>query len=399
MVSMNSDITVVGGGIAGQIAALVFAREGFRVICVDAQPAPRPDTPPDLRSTAFLMPSVRLLEEVGIFQNLKPHAAPLRIMRIADAGGPEHQIRHSVDFDAADVGEAQFGWNIPNAPMREVLASEVAAGKGIDMLYGDAVIARTTRTSETILRLESGTSVHTSLVVAADGRNSSLREMAGIDVTRLRYGQKAAVFSVQHEAPHQGISTEIHRTGGPFTLVPLAGADQRSSAVVWMDRSENIDRMRAFDNPEFERALNLRSCGAMGPLHLTSERGYWPIIAQFASRLTANRLALIGEAAHVVPPIGAQGLNMSLADIATLRDLMSDIENRSEIGSNKLLDAYQRKRWLDMRARVQGVDALNRASMVRSQPLRDVRQSVLKLIETTPFLRRGAIKTGLGITQ
>lgn len=392
----ETDILVAGGGIAGMIATLVFVGEGFQVTCVDAAPKPGKASAKDLRSTAFLMPSIRLLEDAGIFEGLSEIATPLKLMRIVDAGGIDPIPRETVDFDASDAGEEQFGWNIPNAALRDQLLDQIESNAQITMMFENAVEAITTRSTGAIARLKSGTQITAHLVVAADGRGSRLRELAGIDVTTIRYGQKALVFQVSHEMPHEHISTEVHRSGGPFTLVPLAGDDQRASAVVWMSDGPDVDRLAKLTDDAFEDAVNLRSANVMGPLKLTSKRAVWPIISQYASGLIGQRLALIGEAAHVVPPIGAQGLNMSLADIGALRDLMSEVDERKGIGADHILEEFQRKRWLDMRVRVQGIDALNRASMAGSAPLRDLRSTLLSILGKTESLKRNAIRAGLG---
>lgn len=396
MIRIHTDILVAGGGIAGMIASLVFADQGFNVTCVDAAPKPSASSTKDLRSTAFLMPSIRLLKEAGIFTGLEEVAAPLQTMRIVDAGGKDGLPRETVDFEAITAGEEQFGWNVPNAALRERLLTQIEKNTNITMIFGDAVDGLTTRMTGAILRLKSGARIDARLVIAADGRASRLRDLAGINTTTYRYGQKALVFQVRHGQAHNGISTEVHRTGGPFTLVPLAVEDQTQSAVVWMTSGAEADRLFSLSEKDFEEAVNQRSAFVMGQLHLTSERGMWPIISQFSDRLTDQRLALIGEAAHVVPPIGAQGLNMSLTDIKTLKDLMSGIKSPQDIGSDTMLDQFQRKRWTDMRLRVQGIDALNRASIAGGQPIRDIRASLLAFLGKSPNLKKTAIKTGLG---
>ena len=157
------------------------------------------------------------------------------------------------------------------------------------------------------------------LVVAADGRDSTLRRLAGIGCRRWGYGQKALVFAVTHPDPHGGVSTEIHRTGGPLTLVPMPDHDGRPcSSVVWMVPGPRANALAALDDAGLGAELTAETMGLFGPLRIVSPRAVWPIVAQLAHRLVAQRLALIAEAAHVVPPIGAQGLNMSLADIETL---------------------------------------------------------------------------------
>jgi len=386
----RTDILVAGGGLAGQLATLVFAQAGFDVTCVD----PAPATPaPDLRSTAFLMPSVDLLDRAGVFDILRPLAAPLRTMRIADASQHPGQIGQTADFVAAEIGQECFGYNIPNAPMKTALASAIEAAPTAHLIRNTAVEHMTPRDAEAILRLSDGTPIRARLVLAADGRDSHMRALAGIKAHRIRYGQKALVFAVSHAIPHDDTSTEIHQSGGPFTLVPLAGHDGLRSAVVWMDHGPAIARLSEMAPDAFEAALNERACGLLGQLRLESARAAWPIISQIADQLDAPRMALIAEAAHVVPPIGAQGLNMSLMDIATLADL---IDGAPDIGAPGLLRRYHRARHPDIRLRVHGIDALNRASIAGHPNLQALRRTGLDALTRIRPLKSTAMRTGLG---
>jgi 2-octaprenyl-6-methoxyphenol hydroxylase len=227
-----------------------------------------------------------------------------------------------------------------------------------------------------------------------------VREAAKIGVRTTRYGQKALAFAVTHPIPHGNVSTEVHRSGGPFTLVPLpdfTGADgvaRPSSAVVWMERGPEIARLAGLDTEAFEAEMTERSAHLFGPLTLASRRTVWPIISQMAERMEGERVALVAEAAHVVPPIGAQGLNMSLADIRTLLDLAE--AHRDDPGAPDLLRRYARARHADVMARVTGIDALNRASMAEAQGLRDLRMRALDAIYRVAPVRRVLMQTGLG---
>lgn len=386
----DADIVVAGGGIAGMMATLVLANTGARVICVEAGPA---DPPTDLRSTAFLMPAVNLLSEIGLMDRLRPVSAALRTMRIVEAG--TGQITRSVDFVAREAGEADFGWNIPNAALRQLLPGAIADSPNASLRPDTRVLGQTPRLNETILRLSDGTRLRTRLLVAADGRDSTLREQAGISAIRTHYGQKALVFTIAHDLPHDNVSTEVHLSGGPFTLVPLPGPDQTASAVVWMDTGPNIAALQDLPPQAFAARVNARSFGILGPLTVTSDIAAWPIISQYASRLSAPRMALLGETAHVVPPIGAQGLNMSLADAAALRDLLR--AEPADCGAPALLDRYHKRRWPDIRMRVQGIDALNRASMTGNPLGQSLRAAGLGALQRIAPLRKTAIRSGLGV--
>ncbi|MFM7443032.1 MAG: FAD-dependent monooxygenase, partial [Tabrizicola sp.] len=252
------------------------------------------------------------------------------------------------------------------------------------------------RDAQALVTLTDGTQVAAKLVIGADGRTSPVREAAGIAAKTTRYGQKALAFAVTHDIPHQNVSTEVHRSGGPFTLVPLPDRDGRpASAVVWMETGPEIARLAALPIPEFEAEMTARSSGILGPLTLVSRRSVWPIISQIADRLSGPRTVLMAEAAHVVPPIGAQGLNMSLADLATLLDLTE--QHRDDPGAPAVTEAFHRARHLDVQARVTGIDLLNRASMAEAPVLRDLRARALDAMYSARPVRQMLMRAGLGM--
>jgi 2-octaprenyl-6-methoxyphenol hydroxylase len=396
------DVFVSGGGVAGLAATIAFAEAGFSTLCADPAPpvTAREAEGADLRTTAFLQPSQAFLERIGLWERLAGHATPLQVMRIVDAGGevPEPRVTH--DFDAADISEKPFGWNLPNWLMRREMVAHLEGLPAAEFRPGTGTAHVLTREREARVTLTDGTRLRAKLVVAADGRGSPVREAAGIGVRTLRYGQKALAFAVTHPIPHGNVSTEIHRSGGPFTLVPLpdfAGEDgvaRPSSAVVWMDRGPEIARLAGLDVADFEAEMTARSAHLFGPLTLASRRTVWPIVSQIAERMAGERVALVAEAAHVVPPIGAQGLNMSLADIRTLLDLAEG--SRADPGAPDVLAAYARARQADVTARVMGIDALNRASMAEAPGLRDLRMRALDAIYRVQPVRRVLMRTGLG---
>lgn len=391
------DIVVSGGGVAGLTAAAAFGWAGFSVLCVDPTPpiTERDAEGSDLRTTAFLQPSQKLLAQIGLWDRYEPHAAALQIMRIVDAGGEVAEPRLTKEFDAVDISDQPFGWNLPNWLLRRELLAFLDTMPNVEFRPGCGTKTLFTRTEEARLGLTDGSKVTCRLLVAADGRNSPMREAAGIGVKTMRYGQKALAFAVTHPLPHENVSTEIHRSGGPFTLVPLPDYQgQNSTAIVWMETGPEVDRLANLPVEEFEAAMNERSCEILGPMKLASRRTVWPIISQVAERMSGERIALLAEAAHVVPPIGAQGLNMSLGDLRALLDLAMD--NRAELGSQKMLDAYHRKRHTEVQVRVTGIDALNRASMAHAQPLRDARAMGLNALYSLAPVRKTLMQMGLG---
>lgn len=395
---IKTDILVSGGGVAGLTAAAAFGSAGFSVICTDPAPpiTDRDALGADQRSTAFLHPSIPVLEAAGLWARLAPHAAPLQIMRIVDAGGPLVEPRVIKDFDAAEISDQPFGWNLPNWLLRREMVARLAELPNVTFLPGTATARVMTREAEALATLSDGRRVTARLIVAADGRGSTVREAVGIAVKTTRYGQKALAFATTHPIPHDNVSTEIHRSGGPFTLVPLPDRDGKpSSAVVWMETGPEVARLSALPVAEFEAAMTERSCGILGPLTLASALTTWPIITQVAEHMVAERVALIAEAAHVMPPIGAQGLNMSLADLAALLDLA--IANPAELGSRAMLHAFEKKRHLEVKARLAGIDLLNRTSMIGEPFLRDLRAGALNALYSLAPVRKTLMKAGLGV--
>lgn len=391
------DILISGGGIAGLTAAAAFGSAGFNIVCVDptAPITERDAQGSDLRTTALLQPAHALLERCGLWERLAPHAAPLQIMRIVDAGGALPEPRVTREFNSADLSDAPFGWNLPNWLLRRELLARLADLPNVEFRPGIGTTALFTRTESARVTLSDNSRVRARLVIAADGRDSPMRQAAGIKVHTTRYGQKALAFAVTHPKPHDNVSTEFHRSGGPFTLVPLPDYQGRpSSAVIWMQRGPRAHDLFEMETAAFEATMTERSCNLFGPLTLASHRTIWPIISQRAEAMTGERLALMAEAAHVVPPIGAQGLNMSLADLRCLLDLAE--ARRDGLGDQKMLDAYHRARMNDIRIRVQGIDLLNRVSMAGARPMRDARALGLNALYALPAVRRMLMQMGLG---
>ncbi|MFC4234600.1 FAD-dependent oxidoreductase [Thalassospira xianhensis] len=394
---IETDILIAGGGIAGMSAAARFAADGHKVMIVDPAPADIGEGT-DLRTTAFLQPGIETLKKAGVWDAIKPTGAELRVMRIVDAGGNEMTPRETADFDGAETTQGFFGWNVSNKAARVSLMAKLETLPNVDFRFSTTVTGFTGTARYGEATLSGGETVRAKLVVAADGRNSSLRDFAGIKHRRWAYDQSALVFVVTHDKPHDNISTEIHRTGGPLTLVPMPDLDGKPcSSVVWMTPADRAQQLYNMDDTTLSAEITHDTMSMFGPLTVASPRAVWPMISQVPSRLISARLALVAEAAHVVPPIGAQGLNMSLHDIETLAELMAKAKLKGDdIGATTLLKSYERKQLPKTLARVGGIDLLNRASMFEPRTLRDLRYAGLTAINRIGPLRKLAIKVGVG---
>lgn len=380
----HTDVIVAGGGIAGLTAACAFAHDGRSVTLIDPAPG---DPPADRRTTAFLQPARDLLEEIGAWQGLGDHPTPLAEMRVVDLSTRRPTV---ADFRAAEVSDRPFGWNVVNARMRRALA-ERAEALGVER--------RRTQVSDVLPRtaevraLDAEGEAHVAaLLVGADGRESTVRRALGIEASTRRTGQKALSFAVEHDVPHRAVSTELYRDGGPFVLVPLPEEDGRHrSAVVWMERGPEASRLHALPDDAFAAAVTERSGGVLGPLRPFGPRALFPLVTRVAARFAGPRTALMAEAAHAVPPIGAQGLNMSLADVALLREV-----SRDGLGEAGGLERYARERRRDVLARMAAVTALNAASMGSAAPVRMARALGIRALGVLAPARRELMRRGMG---
>jgi 2-octaprenyl-6-methoxyphenol hydroxylase len=400
MTRTRTDILISGGGIAGLTAAAAFAQQGFSVMLADPAPPSADDEADgsDLRSTAFLAPAIALFQNAGLWDALAPHAARLDTLRVVDTTGWPPEIRDERAFRAEDVTDGPFGWNLPNWLTRKVLVDRLADFPNVDLRIGTGFSSMLTRESGAIVRLTDGSRIDARLVVGADGRASPVREAAGIGVDVTRYGQKALAFAVTHPHPHDSTSTELYNEGGAFVLVPLP--DHKggpASAVVWMERGPRAVELAALDARSLARLATERSCGILGQLDLASPVRIWPVVTQVAERLTAERTALVAEAAHVLPPIGAQGLNTSLHDVAALVRLAADAPQA--LGTPAMLAAYEKARATDIHVRARVIDLFNRVCRSGGAPLQALRLGGLRVVHDVAPLRRAVMQAGLGRAQ
>ena len=391
---MDTDIVIAGGGPAGLAAAIALGTEGKRVTVLDPAPPARDGDDPsaDIRSTAVLRPGRDLIDRAGAWEAVRDHAEPLWVMRILDAGVTPPAMR---DFRATDVGDDPFGWNLPNWRIRDALATRAEALETVHLRMGTGYASHVARDDRVRVRTRDGGRIDAALLIGADGRESGVRRNAGIDARTTEYGQTAIVFTVTHDAPHEGVSTEVYRTGGAFTLVPMPGDEmgRHRSAVVWMDRAAAHARRVDLSDAALSAEATDRAAGALGPLTVSSRRATWPIILRVADRMTAKRTALMAEAAHAMPPIGAQGLNTSLTDALALRDLCGDA---ADPGASGVLSSYDRARARDVRLRAAAVDALNRVALSGFGPVQRLRAGVMQTLHRAAPVRRGLMRAGLG---
>ena len=379
----NARILVAGSGPAGLIAALGFAEAGFAVTLVGPEAVTG-----DGRTTALMNPALKVLDRLGILGKLRPQAAALKVMRIVDA--TRRLIRSpTVTFRASEIGEEQFGLNLPNRTLIPVLAEAVAGHAGIEWRKSmvetwqlDADRAHAT--------LADGSELSASLVVAADGRASPAREAAGIKASARPYNQSALVLNFSHRSEHGFVSTEFHTETGPFTQVPLPG---RRSSLVWVVKPETAQELAALDDATLSARVEDMMQSMLGRVSVEPGRQIYPLSAAAPGRFAQNRVALVGEAAHVFPPIGAQGLNLGIRDIDDLVGIAS--ENRDDPGSRRSLAAYDTRRRPDIWARSGAVNLLNMSLLSDMLPAQLARSAGLNALGSFAPLRAFFMREGL----
>lgn len=376
-------VIVAGSGPAGLIAALCLAEADFAVTLVGPEALPL-----DGRTTALMNPALEALERLGVLEEIYPDTAPLKIMRIADA--TKRLIRSPVvTFRASEIGEEQFGLNMPNKVLVTALAEAVRAHPAIE--WRDSLVTSwRLEADHAFAILADGTVINAPLAVAADGRLSSARAAAGIATLTHPYPQAALVLNFGHRSEHSFTSTEFHTETGPFTQVPLPG---NRSSLVWVVRPETAQELAALDDADLSKLIEEKMQSMLGRVTVEPGRQIYPLTAVTPRRFAQNRVALIGEAAHVFPPIGAQGLNLGIRDIVDLIDVAS--KNRKDPGAAQALAAYDAKRRPDILARSSAVNLLNRSLLSDLLPAQMARGAGLGMLRALSPLRAFFMREGL----
>lgn len=381
----TSDIVVVGGGPAGMAAALEAARHGYDVVLA-APTGTFIET--DDRTTALMMPGIRMLQELGAWPDLDEDATPMRTMRIID--GTHRLVRApTVTFQADEVGEEAFGYNIVNRALNAALQHAIEQSPSIRVVDSMASSA-SFGPDEAKIVLANGETLQTRLIVAADGVKSLIREAAGIGTRNWSYPQTAIVLTFEHSRDHNFTSTEFHRETGPFAQVPMRG---KRSSLVWVEPPAEAERIAALDTGTLAGMIERNMQSMLGKVSNVSKPQCWPLSGMIAHRFGAERLMLAGQAAHIFPPIGAQGLNLSLRDISDLGKCLASAG--IDPGAAGVTARYDRMRRADVTTRTGTVDILNRSLLTGFLPVQLARAVGLGMLAAIPPLRNIAMREGM----
>jgi 2-octaprenyl-6-methoxyphenol hydroxylase len=381
--SLDAEVAVVGGGPAGLVCAIALKAAGVDTLLV------APQAGPDHRTTALLAGSVTALTALGVWEACRPHAAPLSAIRIVD--DTARLIRApEVSFAAAEIGLDAFGCNIENRHLLAALEARVAA---LDVPRISAAALAVEAGDDAVSIVHAAGAARVRLAIGADGARSLCRAAAGIATKRRSYPQAALTLNLGHVRPHHDTSTEFHTPHGPFTLVPLPG---RRSSLVCVLRPDDAQRLAALDDAALAQEIERRAHSLLGAMQVEPGRGLFPLAVETAERIASGRVALIGEAAHVVPPIGAQGLNLGLRDAMAAAEIVADARRQGgDVGAAAVLARYATERRADVTTRTVAVDLLNRSLLTDLIPAQGLRGLSLYLVNRIGPLRCALMREGV----
>lgn len=391
------DILITGGGLNGSTLALGFAQAGFSVAIIDSLPLDtRTDPGFDGRSYALALGSRRMLQALGVWPALAPNAQPMFEIKVTDGHAGKGGAPWMMHFDHAEIEEGPMGHLVEDRHLRRALLDQMGTTAGITHLPGQTVQAQSATANGINITLRDGQTLTGRLLIGCDGRTSGTATRAGIGRMAWGYGQTAVVCAVSHDLPHNGVAHQFFMPGGPLAILPLTG---NRSSIVWSDQDARAQAHMALSDDQFLAVLRPAFGSFLGEIALVGERFSYPLGLSLAKSFIADRVALVGDAAHGVHPIAGQGLNAGLRDVAALVDVLSDARARGEdIGGAQVLARYQQWRRFDTATLALATDTFNRLFSNDNPMLRLVRDAGMGVVNAWPALRRGFIREAAGLT-
>ena len=391
----DHDIVIGGGGLSGLVLARTLAMalgDGVRIAVIDPE---APGVRTDPRSYALSAGSRRLLEAIGVWPAIATDAQPVRGIDITDSALTDAIRPILLSYDTAvDDGEPGM-WIVPAATLHRAVAAAVEDFSGVTLMRA-AAVGLASDTAGSTVTLSEGGNLRAGLVVACDGRQSPLREAAGIKTVNWHYAQTGIVTTVRHERPHGGRAIQHFLPGGPFAILPMTG---NRSCVTWTEEEGEAQRLLALDDAGFLGALEQRFGHRLGALELVGPRAGWPLAMHLARELIAPRFALVGDAVRGVHPIAGQGFNLGLRDVAALSECVVDaVRVGLDVGDATSLERYARWRRFDGAASAAAFSALNTLFSQDNALLRSVRDAGLGVVDRLPALKRILVSEAAGLS-
>jgi 2-octaprenyl-6-methoxyphenol hydroxylase len=389
-------VVIAGGGMVGLTIALALAQGGLRVLLADPLPLSKTLAAEfDGRVSAISFSCARMLDVLGVWRTLRKNAEPIRDILVTDAKIGEQPSPFSLHFDHQEIGEA-MGYIAENRHIRAALLDVAAAAETLEIANPDGVGSFEHHPGSVEVQLESGRTVWPSLLVAAEGRDSSSRERAGIGVISWSYPQRGIVATVGHKRPHNGAAYEHFLPSGPFAILPMTG---NRSSLVWTEREDIADSILQLPQADFETEIARRFGAHLGEIHAQGPRWSYPLSFHLAREYVRSRFALVGDAAHGIHPIAGQGLNLGFKDAAALSEVLLDAARLGlDFGTADVLRRYEQWRRFDGFVLAAATDALNRLFSNDITPVRLVRDLGLGIVDSVAPLRRFFMRQAGGAT-
>ncbi len=396
MIKPDADILIVGGGLNGPCLALACAQAGLTSVVLDALPAvTREDVGFDGRAYALALASVRMLRALGIWDEIGAFSQPMLEIKASDGRAGQGASPSYLHFDHAEIEEGPMGHMLEDRYLRRALLGAMDGSKLITHRANARVISQDTSGLAQVT-LEGGEVLNSRLLIGADGRKSSVAERAGIKRTGWGYDQTALVCAVDHELPHNGIAHQFFMPGGPLAILPLPG---NRSSIVWSETEPRASELASASDDDFLDALRPAFGDFLGDISLSGQRHSYPLGLTLAQSFVAEKLALVGDAAHGIHPIAGQGLNLGLRDVSALAETLADAKRRGEdFARRDVLDRYQQWRRFDTAGLAMATDGVNRLFSNNNAAIRTIRDAGMGLIGSLPSLRRRFIREAAGLT-
>ena len=387
----------MGGGLNGPALALALAQTGHSVTVIDALAEnSRKNAAFDGRAYALALASQRLLAAIGVWDRVAEHAQPMLEIKVTDGhagAGPSPFFMH---FDHAEIEEGPMGYMVEDRHLRRAFLDAMRDETAITQIDGRAVVAQDSDATGVTLTLDDGATIQGGLLVGCDGRSSGTASRAGIKRTGWDYGQTALVCAIEHDLPHHGTAHQFFMPPGPLAILPLTG---NRSSIVWSERTEAAERINALPQADYLQVLRPRFGDFLGDIRLAGDRFTYPLNLTIANSFVADRLALVGDAAHGMHPIAGQGLNAGLRDVGALAEVLTLAGRRGEdIGSTLVLERYQEWRRFDTASLAMATDVFNRLFSNDNPLLRIGRDIGMGIVGSLPGLRRGFVREAAGLT-
>jgi len=392
----DSDILIVGGGLNGPALALALAQSGLTVTVIDSlSETVRKNAAFDGRAYALALSSVRLLRAIGIWNRVADQSQPMLDIKVSDGRAGEGPSPFFMHFDHAEIEEGPMGYMLEDRHLRSAFLEAMKDTPGITQIR-DTVTAQEVDAQGARVTLASGKTLAARLLIGSDGRASGTAQRAGIQRTGWGYGQTALVAAIEHDLPHHGVAHQFFMPPGPLAILPLPG---NVSSIVWSETDATAARFAALSDKDFMQVLRPRFGDFLGQIKLKGKRFTYPLNLTLANSFVADRLALIGDAAHGMHPIAGQGLNAGLRDVAALAQVLDEARQRGEdIGAPDVLARYQQWRRFDTATLALVTDMTNKLFSNDNPLLRLGRDLGMGAINAIPKLRRGFIREAAGLT-